>query len=411
MCANILSLYMVTINIFHDTRRVKNDGRYPVKIRITYSRRRKYFPTGYDLSKNDFERIIRSSKRLSAEDQTIRSNLRELEGKAIKIVNDLKAFSFDAFARKFNSNLDTTDSVYDLFTEYISELESRDQVKTAAMYQTAANSIDEFHKGLQLIDVSNKWLRSYQHAQLKKDLSPTTVSIYLRCLRSIFNMAIKKNLISRDLYPFNDFDIPSHRNKKKALKLDQIAKIMRYKPDDYWEERAKDFFLLSYFCNGLNFADLLNLKLKNLDGDFIILERHKTRNTKKDQEPLKIFLLDQAKDIISRWQVSNSKYENFVFPFFESIMTESKKVQTRHQFVKMTNKYLRKIAVKVGIKDEISTYTARHSFATILKNSGSSLEYVSEALGHSDLRTTKNYLKSFEDETLKLNQQKLIPVL
>ena len=191
LCANSLSLGMVTINIFHDTRRVKKDGRYPVKIRVTYCRRRKYFPTDYDLTEFDFERIIRSSKRLSAEDQTIRSNLRELEGKAIKIVNDLKAFSFDAFARKFNSNLKTTDSVYDLFTEYVSELESLDQVKTAGMYQTAANSIDEFHKGLQLIDVSYEWLRSYQHVQLKKDLSPTTVSIYIRCLRSIFNRAIK----------------------------------------------------------------------------------------------------------------------------------------------------------------------------------------------------------------------------
>ncbi|MDZ7608965.1 MAG: hypothetical protein U5K79_26085 [Cyclobacteriaceae bacterium] len=91
---------------------------------------------------------------------------------------------------------------------------------------------------------------------------------------------MKKNLINRDLYPFADFVIPSHKNKKRALNLEQIGQIMSYTPIDYWEDRAKDFFLLSYFCNGLNFADLLELKYENLDGEFIIMERHKTLRTK-----------------------------------------------------------------------------------------------------------------------------------
>lgn len=129
----------------------------------------------------------------------------------------------------------------------------------------------------------------------KKAFSPNTVPIYIRCLRSIFNRAIKRNLISRDLYPFGDFDIRSHQNKKKALKLDQIALIMRYKSDDYWEGPAKNFFLLSYFCSGLNFADILNLKFKNLDRDFIILERHRARRTKKDHGPIKIFFAESGK--------------------------------------------------------------------------------------------------------------------
>ena len=400
---------MAIITIFLDDRRPKKTGLFPVKIRVTHHRTRKYFSTPYDLSFTDFDKIVNTSKRLTLEEQSIRTELGRLLGKAIQISQNLHTFSFDAFARKFDSDLSISNTINNLFLDYIKELTQNGQIKTSLIYQTAANSIDSFHKGVQLIEISPEWLQTYSSSLIKKGLTTTSISIYFRCLRSIYNRAIKKNLISRDLYPFTDFVIPSYKNKKKALNLEQIGQIMTYTPIDYWEERAKDFFLLSYFCNGLNFADILELKYENLDGDFIIMERRKTLRTKKENEAIRVFLLDQAKDLINKWKSPYKSKEQYLFQFMNNSMTDAEKVQVRHQFIKMTNQYIRQIATKTEIKDDVTTYTARHSFATILKNSGSSMEYISEALGHSDLRTTKSYLKSFEDETLKIHQAKLIP--
>jgi integrase len=72
------------------------------------------------------------------------------------------------------------------------------------------------------------------------------------------------------------------------------------------------------------------------------------------------------------------------------------------------NKYIKRIAKNVGIKENISTYSARHSFATVLKRSGINLSFISEALGHSNMKTTESYLDSFEDDTRKANAMKLL---
>jgi site-specific recombinase XerD len=77
-----------------------------------------------------------------------------------------------------------------------------------------------------------------------------------------------------------------------------------------------------------------------------------------------------------------------------------RKARPEHeQVVQVTNKWMKRIGEKLGIEKPITTYAARHSFSTVLKRSGASIEFISEALGHSDVRTTENYLDSFENET------------
>jgi integrase/recombinase XerD len=74
---------------------------------------------------------------------------------------------------------------------------------------------------------------------------------------------------------------------------------------------------------------------------------------------------------------------------------------------KRINKYMRRIGIALGIDTDLTTYSARHSFSTMLKRSGASTEFIGESLGHKDKRTTENYLDSFEDET-KLTYQNML---
>ena len=97
----------------------------------------------------------------------------------------------------------------------------------------------------------------------------------------------------------------------------------------------------------------------------------------------------------------NKKKSNdqFVFPILSEGLSPIRERAIIQQATKITNKYIKRIAAELGIKNKVTTYTARHSFATILKRSGASVEFISESLGHSSLTTTENYLASFELET------------
>ena len=80
-------------------------------------------------------------------------------------------------------------------------------------------------------------------------------------------------------------------------------------------------------------------------------------------------------------------------------MDAEQKLNTSNQVIQNINKWMKKICSAIGIEVPVTTYTARHTFSTVLKRSGASTEYISQSLGHSDLKTTENYLASFDDDT------------
>jgi len=154
--------------------------------------------------------------------------------------------------------------------------------------------------------------------------------------------------------------------------------------------------------------DICLLKYKDIQGDSIFFERAKTINTNRRSKPISISLIDRSHSIIARWCNPKIDQDTYIFPILNGIESIEKQRDKVKLFTKMVNKYIRRIAGKVGIDENISTYSARHSFATVLKRSGTNLAYISEALGHSNLQTTESYLDSFEDETRKVNTLKLL---
>ena len=90
-------------------------------------------------------------------------------------------------------------------------------------------------------------------------------------------------------------------------------------------------------------------------------------------------------------------------------MNEYEKAKVKHQFIKTINKYMKRIGIEIGYDKPLTTYSARHSYATILKRSGAPLSFISEALGHKSLLTTESYLDSFEDETRRKYAEMLVP--
>ncbi len=389
-----------TVSAFIDKYHPQKDGNCSVSIRVTSQRKKKYYPTGISVKATDFSRVM-TAKRRSETDKALYNKIHSFESKALKAIENLPVFTFDMFEAIYLENREAADSIAYGFDKYIKELKEEKRIGTAVSYEVAKASLESFKKGLKYADITNPFLTKYENWMLEKGNSKTTVGIYLRSLRAIFNRAS----IDKSLYPFGEgkgkYSIPTGKNIKKALTLEEIAQIFHYEPQPgTGEAMAKDYWIFIYLCNGLNVKDLCLLKRKNIEGNVLTYERAKTKRSKKENDLITVSLKPEAKAIINKWGQPSINPETYIFPHLQKGMTPEKERQVIQQLTKIINKYMKRIANSLEINKDVTTYFARHSFATVLRNSGASMEFISEALGHSDMKTTKSYLAGFEAETI-----------
>lgn len=389
-----------TVSAFIDRYHPKQDLTCKVSIRVTYLRKKKYYPTGISVQPSDFERAM-TAKRRTDGDTRLFKRINSYLMKAIEAAEALPVFTFSQFEDIYLNNREAADSICFGFDKYINELKEEKRIGTAVSYECAKASLEKFKAGLKYADITPALLRKYENWMNENGNSQTTVGIYLRSLRTIFNRAS----IDKALYPFGEkkgkYSIPTGRNIKKALNLQEIGKIYHYQPSQgSTAEMARDYWLFMYLCNGMNVKDFCLLKHKNIEGDILTFQREKTKRSKREQLPTVVSLKPEAKAIISKWGQRSVSPETYIFPHLHKSMTAEQERQNVQQLTKTINKYMKAIARELELSKPVTTYFARHSFATVLKNSGASMEFISEALAHSSQQTTKSYLSGFEQEAI-----------
>jgi integrase/recombinase XerD len=393
-----------TFQVILDDRRIKTNGSYPLKLRVTFDRKRKYYNTGINLSQEEFAKLS-SSKVEYLKD--IKSQMKLLESKSEKIYREMDEFSFTKFEELLFFKVEQVKptDVYSMLNAYITKLKGEDRVSTGQSYECALKSLKKFKAHLIFEEITPEFLNGYERFMLRNDKSSTTVGIYLRSLRTIYNQAIELGLVKKELYPFkkSKFQIPAGQNIKKALTILEIEKIFNYVTiPRSSEDKAKDFWIFSYLCNGINLKDICQLRYKDLEGDNLTVIRAKTRlSTKSRQKPIRIYLTDHAKSIIKKWGQPELSPTMYIFPILADGISALRERELVHYLNVLINKYMKRIGMTLKISKPITTYTARHSFSTVLKRSGAPMEYISESLGHSSFQTTENYLDSFENESRK----------
>jgi integrase len=391
----------IIVSSMLDTRTPNSKGEYPVKIRINYNRKRVYYSTGQFITPEVWENlpsnksILGKSLRATVENSfsLVRSNVETLAEKG--------DFSFDIL----NSRLGraTGDTVNNAFRAKIAILESEDRVGSMLMYSYTLKSIEEFAgKSVSFSTITIPWLhKCEQHwAETKNQ---TTIGMYFRNVRAIMNEAKRAGVIKESQYPFGKdrFEIKTGEGHKKALSLEQISRIFKYSDGRETTDKYRDLWIFVYLCNGINIADLVKLKYSNIIDEEICFVRQKTERTSKSRKEIRVVITPQLQSIITRWG-TEVQQDNFIFPYITGKESPLKKKIITKDLTKRINKRMKEIGTTLGIGN-ITTYTARHSFATILKRGGANIAYISESLGHSDLKTTESYLASFEREEREKN--------
>lgn len=383
------------VNVWYDSRKIRKDGGYPVKIRVTFNRRQQYYSTGKSLTLDEWESLHKSkSPRIIAIRKDIESSYNIVRDAAADLAAT-GSFSFDALRIRLKGA--AIDSVNYAFKMKIDELKKAGRIGNMDIYKTALKSLEDFageHVPFKAITVS--WLVRFTEYLRKRDLSQNTIAIRLRTLKAIFNDAKTLNIIREAEYPFGKgkYEIQSGTGRKMALLPDQIKKIFEYDDGLETSQKYRDYFLFLYLCNGINVADFIRLKYSDIINDEIYFKRQKTMNTVRNLRDIRVIITEPMRQIIRRW---GNPYHpnNYIFPHLDGTETPLQQKRKTQYLTRLINRRMAYIAIQLEIP-HISTYTARHSFATILKNKGINISYISEALGHSDIKTTENYLASFD---------------
>lgn len=431
----------VAIAIILDTRRVKDNNKYPVKLRVNHQRVTEYFQTIFDLTKEEYEKL--PAPRITAELQAVKTKLRQIERDTEVALKEISPFSFEEFEKKFvrtnpllrqrkrkrepiakNGDdldlapfhkkfpvlLETNSEPGTLiwsYKEYIKKLLREGRISTAVNYHCSYVSLKKFRGNVPFAAITTSYLFSYEQKMKEEGASKSTIGFYLRPLRAVYNEAVEAGLAKKDkAYPFGKkrYQIPSSRNVKKALELSDVEKIYYYNESllSESEKRARDYWLFSYFGNGMNPKDIAFLKYKDIHDDFLVFERSKTeRSMRADPKPISVFINDDMKAIIERWGNKPAQPNSYIFPILLEGATPLRQYALVQNVVGVINDCMKRILKELNINKKATTYVARHTFSTILKKSGASTEQIQEALGHTDVKTTENYLDSFDKETKK----------
>jgi len=275
--------------------------------------------------------------------------------------------------------------------------------------QTRPDAILHFnHLTPDFLTTYEQWMQSCGNIRNpRKGASLTTVGIYLRHLRAVVNDAIEADIIPRSAYPFgpNGYVIPAGSNPKKALPKSDIDKIKAYQPmPGTMEQRSQDLWLFTYYCNGINLTDICHLTWAQVDlkaGKLNFIRQKTNRSRKQNQTQITAHLRPETLAIIDRWATTDRAPGAYVFPFLTSGMDAQRRKDVVKQITLITNRWTRKIATSLGIDADVTTYSARHSYATTLLKSNAPLAFISKSLGHTNLKTTESYLGSFDDEEAK----------
>lgn len=388
----------ISISLYLDNRRENKTGYYPIKVRVTYKRERKYYSTGKSLSVINWGKL---GKTKNVELINLRKDLQISFDKIRNAVQSLEeegSFSFDNLNMRLGKYI--SDTLNTAFQNKINSLSGAGAVGNASTYSCSYRHLEKYAgTRIPYDSITIDWLKKYEKAMIAEGKSYTTVSMYLRCMRAIFNDAKSIGIIKEAQYPFGKgkYEIPIGKGRKMALTLQQIKQIITYADETEATEYYRDLWFFTYLCNGININDLLKLKFSNIDGDEIHFYRSKTINTSKEKKEIEVLLTSEMKLIIEKWGNSKKNPNNYIFPFLDGYVTPLEQKKRTQDITRRINKRLKMIGDAIGISG-ISTYTARHSFASVLKRSGANIAYISESLGHSDLKTTENYLASFEKE-------------
>ena len=393
-----------TISVICYKSKTLSNGEHPLMLRIAQNGKSKYKSLKISVAAKhwDFDRNVPKPNCPSKDliNKIILKTKLEFQQKVLEKKANEEEFTASSLIHEQKDEIKAM-TVDDFYKQLIKELKEKGQIGNSYAYLSSYDNLKNFNKGRKLnytfshIDVI--FCKKFEDWMRRKGNKDTTISYQFRTLRAAFNRAITAKIVSKEKNPFSEFKL-SHLNTKtmkRALSKTDILKIMDADCHDKSElsQLAHDLFCFSYLCGGISLVDMANLTPENIIEGRLIYQRQKTHGS------INLQLSDRALQIISKYS-DYQKKANYFFPILhpKRHITPMQKHNRVRKYCLHINQELKQLAKELNITANVTTYVARHSFATILKKSGVNIGIISQALGHQDIKTTQIYLSKFDNE-------------
>lgn len=263
-------------------------------------------------------------------------------------------------------------TISEMFNKYIEDKYDG----TKKIYDRTLKKILEFDSSANFDTIDKKWLEKFESWLSRDGANVNGISIHMRNLRAIFNFAIDEDVTNN--YPFRKFKIKHEQTGKRDLTVEQIRKLRDY-PCNGTSREYRDMFMLIFYLCGINIGDLLMLTKNNVKNGRIEYHRRKTNKY------YSIKIEPEAQEIINRYSGK------------EWLLSPLDTNKDYHTYLRRMNQQLKKIGMEykdgIGYSGDalfpnLSTYYARHSWASIAAEADVPMDVISQALGHSTPYTT-----------------------
>lgn len=401
---------MATTSFFLDMRGKAKDGKGTILVLLYHNHSTTTISTGVRVSTDNW----RDNKIVGHPDaEALNASIQKKKSKidhsiAILTLDEdfgsLTAAEIKKLIKSDMPKIDRGHSIESLFSEYINDGNLKEGTKE--IYRNTLKKVLTFGEdGLKIESMNLKWLRSFD-SYLANTQTANGRSIYLRCLRAVFNYARNNDI--KCPYPFRNFKIKQEPTRKRNITVDNLRILYNY-PTGPTNAYYRDYFFLIFFLIGINVKDLLLAKKSQLVDGRLEYVREKTG------KKYSIKIEPEAEAILNKYRGRG-----------DYLLEAMDHCQHYKSFGRQINEALRNIGEKkteiVEVNDElfgeksertvieslipgIGTYFARHSWATLAYEIGISMDVVSQALGHTVAnRTTLVYVKYDQDKVDAANR-------
>jgi len=284
----------------------------------------------------------------------------------------------------------------------ILQLQSCGHLGTARNYEKARRSFSNYLGGrdIPFRSMTENLVSDYSSFLFQKGVSRNSVSFYMRILRAVYNRAVNLHLV-KQAFPFQDVYTGVAKTLKRAVDEQVISRLssLDLVPGTL-DALARDIFLFSYCTRGMSFVDVAYLRRSDLKDGMICYSRKKTGQI------LYVRIEPDIQSLIDRYAVRDPA-SVYVFP----ILTDTDPAVSYRQYQNALNRYnraLHRLSEMIPGELRLTSYCARHSWATAARNHNVPITVISAALGHSSERTTQIYLAMLENSVIDNANREII---
>ena len=389
---------ITSVKLMLNKSRILNNGSYPLVFQVIHNRRKKLLYTGYRMKEEVFDesegKIMNGVGSTFTATEVVKMN-RELRKMRNQI--DIRIRQLERTREEFTvediltqNAFGTGKSQFYLLRYINAQIERKQELKKvgmAAAYKSTRSSLAKFIgcPDVRMSEVDLAFVRRYEDFLYSNGASGNTVSYYLRNLRSLYNQAVTDGYHPRGEYPFAKAQTRPAKTVKRALSRTDMQNLADLNLENEPElEFTRDLYLFSFYAQGMAFVDIVLLKKTDICNGVLTYSRHKSKQL------IRIVVTPQMQGVIDKYNTENE----YLFPIISGEYASG--YQKYRLALGRINRHLKKIAVAADIKVALTTYTARHTWATLARDYGAPISVISAGLGHTSEEMTRVYLKDFD---------------